>query len=171
MDRAFGKALEFGDPSLIDMAYITEKGGAVAENLKAIAQGIVDRVQYQAQAGEAAVYAIAGDKAQWDTALAVFDAKAAPHVKTVVQTMIDSGNLGAIQSAAQMVVEFSKGSGRMVNAPGLINAGASNGNAASGLSKVEFQKLHSKLDPNSPSYTADRGQLYARRSVGKQLGL
>lgn len=172
LDRAIGKALAYGDANLIDMAYLTEKGGPQAAQLAVMAKGIVDRVQAQAQAGEQAVYSQAGGKEQWTASAAVFDQAAPAHLKLVVKTMLDSGNNESISAAAKMVVEFAQNSGSLPNRPGLINAGAPT-SAAQGqaLDKAAFQELHRKLDPNSPNYVNEKNQLFQRRQLGKSLGL
>lgn len=171
LDRAIGKAMQYGDASLIDLAYLTEKGGANAAHLTVLAKAIVERVQAAAAAGEQAVYAAAGDQAQWNAAAAVFDQSAPAHTKLVIKQMLDSGNPEAIEAAAKSVVEFAKSTGQLVQRPGLVNAGASQLSSASGLDKEGFQAELRKLSPNSRSYESDRAQLFQRRSLGKSLGL
>jgi hypothetical protein len=171
LDRAVGKALMYGDASLIDLAYLTEKGGANAAHLTVMAKAIVERVQAQAEAGAQAVFAVAGDQAQWQAAAAVFDQSAPAHTKLVIKQMLDSGNPQAISAAAKSVVEFAQSSGQLVQRPGLVQAGAAQLSSAQGLDKVGFQAELRKLAPNSRSYEADRAQLFQRRSLGKSLGL
>lgn len=171
MDRALGKALTHGDASLIDLAYIAEKGGAQANALTALAKGIVERVQAQAEAGAQAVYSAAGDKAQWTAAASVFDQSAPAHQKLVIKQMLDSGNPAAIAAAAQSVVEFAKASGLVINKPGMVNAGAATANAGQALSKADFQAGLQKLNTNSRTFAAERETLFQRRSLGKSLGL
>ncbi len=171
LDRVVGKALAFGDASLIDIAYLQEKGGARAANLITMAQAIVQRVQSQAEAGEQAAYAAAGDKAAWHAAASVFDQSAPAHTKMVVKQMLDSGNAEAVAAAAKTVVEFAQKSGQVVNRPGLLHAGAGGSGTAQALSKVDFQTEHAKLNTNDPAYTAKRGELFNRRALGKSLGI
>jgi hypothetical protein len=170
MERALGQALSRGDSSLIDLAYITEKGGAAGKQLAVLAKAIVERVQTQTAAASGAVYETAGGQAQWDAAASVFDKQAPKHLKMVIAQMLDSGNSEAIKAAAQSVVDYVKQSGVSVNPAQLIHAGASSANAGQALSKAEFQEAHSKLDQNSRTYLQDRDALFGRRSLGKQLG-
>lgn len=170
MDRAIGKALTYGNPALIDSAYIAEKGGANAAQLATLAKAIVERVQAQTAAASSAVYDTAGGQPQWDAAAAVFDKSAPPYLKQVIAKMLDSGDTQAIKGAAQMVVEYVQKNGLVVNPAQLIHAGATGGSAAQALDKAGFQEAHAKLNPNSRTYIADRQELFARRQLGKQLG-
>lgn len=171
MERAIGKALTYGDAALIDLAYIQEKGGANATQLSTLASAIVQRVQTQAAESTNAVYQTAGDKAQWDAAAAVFNTQAPQHLKMVISQMLDSGNTEAIKAAAKSVVEYVKQNGLVVNPAQMIHAGASSAGAAQALSKAQFQEAMFKLDQNSRTYSQDRADLFARRQLGKQLGV
>lgn len=44
LDRVLGKALSFGDPALVDVAYLRDAGGPQAAQLAEIAKGIVQAV-------------------------------------------------------------------------------------------------------------------------------
>lgn len=170
LDRAIGKAIEFGDTRLIDMAYLREKGGANAAHALALAEGIVQRVQAQTNEATQAVYSVAGDQAQWQAASAAFNASAPQHMKVVIATLLDSGNKDSIKAAAQTVVDFARGSGFIATPGQFINAGATGGNAAQALDKVGFQEALRKLDKNSRTFEQDRAELFARRGLGKSLG-
>lgn len=170
MERALGKALTYGDPNLIDLAYIAEAGGQNASQLATVAKAIVDRVQAQTTEATQAVYGAAGDKAQWDAAAAVFSQQAPQHLKMVIAQMLDSGNSEAIKAAAKSVVDYVKHNGLVVNPAQTLYAGATNASAAQALGKNEFQEALFKLDPNSRSFQQDRDALFARRQLGKQLG-
>lgn len=169
LNRAIGNAIQLGNPALIDTAYITEKGGANAEQLKTIAQALVDRVQYQSQAAVSAAHSAAGGEAQWAAAATAFNQSAPAHLKTVVSQMLESGDPGIVNSAAQMVVQFSQQGGLVPVKANLLGAGAG-ANAAQALGKAEFQSALFKLNTNSPTYMQDRDALFQRRQLGKQLG-
>lgn len=170
LERAIGAALTYGNPALVDINYINEKGGLAATQLATLAKAIVERVQTQTTAASASVYATAGGQEQWNTAAAVFDKQAPKHLKMVIANMLDSGNSESIKAAAQSVVDYVKQSGAVVNPAQLINAGATNANAGQAMSKSEFQDAHAKLDPNGKNYLSERNALFARRQLGKQLG-
>lgn len=170
LDRALGNALSRGDATLIDRAYLTEKGGANGAGLISIAEAIVERVQAQSEAATQAAYTAAGGEAQWKAAAAVFDKQAPAHLKTVVAGLLDSGDRNGIAAGAKTIVDFVAQSGLVPNPAQLIHAGAAGVNSAQALSKAEFQTLHSQLDLNSRTYNQDRQDLFARRAIGKQIG-
>lgn len=171
LTRAIGNALTHGNAALIDKAYIAEKGGAQAAHLIAIAEGIVARVEAQATEGAAAVHSIAGGEQNWNTAAALFNATAPAHQKLVIKQLLDSGNRESINAAAQTVIDFATASGKLPQAPGLIQAGAAGGGAAQGLSKLDFQAELRKLNAQAPGFEQARADLFTRRSLGKQIGL
>lgn len=170
LQRALGNALSRGDPSLIDLAYIQEKGGAQAAHLANVAKAIVERVQTQTTAAASAVYDTAGGKDQWTTAAAVFDQNAPAHLKGVIAGLLESGKPESIKYGAQTVLDYVKQNGLVVNPAQLIHAGAGNVGAAQALDKVGFQEALFKLDKNSRTYDQDRNALFARRQAGKQVG-
>jgi hypothetical protein len=169
MDRAFGKAMLYGNPALIDTAYISEKGGANAAQLQTIAKAIVERITTQTAASTSAIHATAGGKAQWDAASAAFNTNAPAHTKQVIAAMLNSGDPASIDAAAKSIIEFSRSAGLVPTHANLLHSGNAQ-NSGQALDKFEFQKLHSKLDPNSRTYQQDRAQLFERRTLGKQLG-
>lgn len=170
IERALGKALTYGDPALIDLAYIKEKGGATADQLAIVAKAIVERVQTQTESATSAVYDTAGGKPQWDAAAATFDQNAPAHLKLVIGKLLDSGNRDAVKQAAQAVVDYVKQNGLVPTGAGLLTPNASGMNSAQALTKEDFQAALQKLDPNARNYDATRQDLFARRSLGKQLG-
>lgn len=169
--RALGNALTHGDARLIDVAYIREKGGANAEHLVTLAQGIISRVEQQAAEGAKAVHAEAGGEQQWNVAVAAFNTHAPAHQKLVIRNMLDSGNPESIKAAAKSVVEFARSSGQVPVAPGLVHAGAGGAGAAQALDKHGFQQALRQLSPNSPGYEQARAELFQRRALGKSLNM
>lgn len=170
VQRAIGNAITHGNPALIDMAYLTEKGGAQAEQLKTIAKAIVDRVQSQTAAATDAVYQTAGGKDQWSAAAAAFSQSAPVHLRQVVQQFLESGNPETIKAGAQTVLDFVR-QGGLVAVPGKqVQAGGGVG-AAQALSKEAFQTELFKLDKSSRTFEQDRAALFARRQAGKQTGI
>lgn len=170
INRAIGHALTLGNPALIDNAYLAEKGGAHAAQLQALAASIVGRVQEQTKAAESAVYAAAGDKANWDAAAAAFNLKAPAHLKAVVAKLLESGNPEAIGSGAQYVLDYARQQGLVPQAASLVQGGAGVASAQA-LTKDQFQDALFKMDKNARGYEQARADLFARRQVGKQLGI
>lgn len=171
MNRAFGNALTHGDATLIDVAYLKEVGGAQAAQLETLAKAIVARVQSQAEHAAKAAHTAAGGEANWAAAATAFNANAEPHLKQVVANMLNSGNPGTIEAAAKMVVQYSQQNGLVPKGAQLLNAGAATASAGQGLTKEAFQDANFKLDRNSRTYEQDRNSLFARRQLGKSLGM
>jgi hypothetical protein len=169
LDRAIGRAISEGRTDLIDVAYLREKGGANANDLITIAQGLVQAVQAKGAAVTDSVHKLAGGEAQWDAGVAAFNAQAPRELRMVVAQMLDSNKEDLIQAGAKLVVEFSKSSGAIPNVGATVATGASSLPAAQALSKLEFQDELRKLNPQDRSYEEQRKTLFARRSLGRQL--
>lgn len=171
MDRALGLAIERGDTGLIDKAYLREKGGANAEQLITIAEGIVQAVEQQATAVTKEVHTLAGGEAGWNVAVAAFNKSASPEMRSVVKLMLDSEKKSQITAGAKLVVEFAKQSGFVPTVNALVQNGGSAASSAQALSKEGFQEALRTLNPNSRQYQNQRSELFARRQQGKQLGM
>lgn len=173
LNRALGKAIEYGDPQLVDAAYLREIGGDKAQALvDAARQAVVVANEYSDRVTRE-VHSLAGGEPGWNTAVAVFNSKADPAVRRVVAGLFNSTNLEDVKQGAQYVLNFSRDQGQVTQAPELVvpAGGGVPGTSVQGLSKVEFQKAHFALDPNAPDYADKRQQLLALRSIGKRRGL
>lgn len=169
LERATKNALEYGDPSLIDEAFLKERFKDRWEEAKQIAEAVVEQTGVERQKLVDAVYATAGDKAKWDASLAVYKQHAAPGLQKAIQLMFDSGDAASVKEAASLVVDFAKGSGVLPSASGRVAAGTGPADAA-GLSLKDFQSAMNKLNPSSRTYSADYSKLIELRRIGKQLG-
>lgn len=169
LDRAIGRAISEGRVDLIDVAYLKEKGGVNSNELITIAQGLVQAVQAKGAAVTESVHKLAGGKAQWDAGVAAFNAQAPQELRVVVAQMLNSNREDLIQASAKLVVEFSKNSGALPNVNATVASGASSLPAAQALSKVEFQDELRKLNPQDRAFESQRKELFARRSLGRQL--
>lgn len=172
LDRVLGNALALGDPNLVDVAYIAEKGGANAQQIAAIAKGIVDAVNAKSQAITNEIHALAGGEAQWAQSAAVFNQAAPEELKLVVKAMLDSTNSQKIKAGAKIVTEFGRASGQLPKAgANLLNSASAGMANANGLSAAAFKAEIAKLDPQKPDYLEARNDLFQRRAVGKRNGL
>lgn len=170
--RAIGNALTYGDPNLVDVAYLTEIGGANAASLIEIAKGVVGHATASADAAAQSIYAKAGSEANWNAASAAFNKGAPQHLKQFVAYSLNSGDRAQIEAAATTVVEFARNSGLMPVAPtGQVNSGGGAPGSTQALSKAQFQAEHAKLDRNARGYEEARGELMGRRQLGIQMGL
>lgn len=170
LDRALANAISYGDPNLIDIAYITDKAGQNAPHLINLAAGIVNTINAQSEAMEQSVYQEVGGRQVWDASVAVFNRSASPEIKATVATMLDSGKANLIKAGAKMVAEFGKSSG-MIPKDGFRFDPVSAPYATQGLNKTQFQQEILKLDSNDPDYGDKYNALIQRRAVGKRLNL
>lgn len=172
MDRVFSKALEHGDASLLDVAYLREKGGENAEQLLTIAQGIVSAVNAQGEALQKSVHDAAGGSAVWNASTSVFNKAAPSELRAVAKLLLDSGDANKVKAGAKLVVEFAKSKGLVPQHHNRVADGSTAAMpAAAGLSKTAFQDELRKLNPGARDYSTQREELFARRAFGRQLGL
>lgn len=172
LDRVLGRALKDGDVSLIDYAYISEKGGANAQQLAEISKGIVQAVSAKADAVTKEVHALVGGEANWIQSTAVFNQSAPHELKVTVAQMLDSTNEQFIKAGAKIVAEYGRNSGLLPQVgAGLLQNNATVTQQGQGLDKRTFQAELQKLRPDTQGYTEAREALFARRSLGKASGL
>ena len=169
-NRALGLAIERGDPSLVDKAYLIEKFGKDAAQRIRIAEGIVQQVQERSKAAAESAYAEAGGKEQWAVAASVFNSQAPSELKMAVVQLLDSGNAEQIKAGSRLVVQFSKSKGLMPQPGQPFQPGAAAGAPAVALDKYGFQTELRKLDPNARNFVELRNELFRRRELGRQLG-
>lgn len=174
LSRVMGNALAHQDPSLIDIAYLVEKGGAQAGQIAQMAQSLVASVGAVSERTTQEVYASAGGQAQWNAATAVFNQSAPPAYKEVVTQMLNSGDPGKIRAAAQTIVEFGAQGGYMPNpAQGIGNMANAGLGGGAGLSAQEFQTALQELNGkrnSHPNWEQAYQDLFAQRAHGKRLG-
>lgn len=172
LTRVIGRALADGDVSLIDYAYLHEKGGANAQQLAEIAKGVVQAVSAKADAVTKEVHALVGGEANWVQSTAVFNQTAPHELKVTVSRMLDSTDEAFIKAGAKIVAEYAKQSGQVSQlGSALLQNNASAGQLGGGLSKVAFQAELQKIKPDSPTFEQDREVLFTRRALGKSAGL
>lgn len=171
LDRVLGKALSFGDPALVDVAYLRDAGGPQAAQLAEIAKGIVQAVNAKAEAVTNEVYSSVGGEAVWHSSVAAFNQSAPHELKVTVAQMLDSTNENFIKAGAKIVAEFGRNSGLIPQQGAPLLNSASAGVQGQGLSREQFQAELRKIDSNSPGFEQAREALFARRALGKRAGL
>jgi hypothetical protein len=170
LTRVIGKALANGNVSDIDYAYLHEKGGANAQQLAEIAKGIVQSVAAKASALTAEVHQMSGGEAQWNQATAAFNASAPQELKLTVVQMLNSTNPEFVKAGAKIVNQFGNGSGLLPQRGAALLNTAAGGVQGQALSKAEFQAELRKINPDTPGFNEQREALFARRSLGRQVG-
>lgn len=170
MNRALAAAIDRGDPSLVDVAYLREAGGANAEQLITIAKEVVSAIEAKATEVTAKVHTLAGGEGAWNTSAASFNAAAPEELRLVVKQMLDSKQTKLIEAGAKIVVEFGKASGLVPKHAQSVQGGAAAMPSAMALDKFQFQDELRKLNPQDRQFETKRGELFARRQLGKKLG-
>lgn len=171
MVRAIGKAVERGDETLIDTAFIKERFGEHAAYAEMLAKAYLQDQVGQAQRAVQAAHDMVGGKANWDAMTQVFNAKAPEHLRAAARALADSGN---IEGAAKLVVETAQGMGLVPKlSPKLQGGGAIN----DALDAKGFSEAYSALRKEAGNQSLESAKfkprleaLMARRQAGKMKG-
>lgn len=175
IQRAIGVALERGDVTLIDNAFITEKFGSNAATFSTIAETLVTEAktaaaQYNATV-EAAIKEVAGDRTTWDKHADAFKATAPAHIQAAARAMLDSG---FVKEGMQFVLSHTNGN--VVPNTGNLIGGIPSGQPT-GLSADEFRAEQSKLMKEAGNRSLESGDynnrlqaLIKQRQIGKANG-
>lgn len=172
MVRAIGKAVEYNDPNLIDLAFIKERFGEHAQYAELLAKAYLDDQIGQAQRAVTAAYDLVGGKENWDTASQLFNAKAPEHVRAAARALANSGD---VTGAAKLVVETVQGLGLIAKEAGILKGGTALDGA---LSAADFSKEYQALRKEagnrsleSPKFAQRYQNLLSRRQAGKAKGI
>lgn len=171
MVRAIGKAVERGDETLIDTAFIKERFGEHAAYAEMLAKAYLSDQVGQAQRAVQSAHDMVGGKANWDAMTQVFNAKAPEHLRAAARALADSGN---IEGAAKLVVETAQGMGLVPKvSPKLQGGGAIN----DALDAKGFSEAYSALRKEAGNQSLESSKfkprldaLMARRQAGKMKG-
>lgn len=170
IDRATSKAIEYGDPNLIDVQFLKERFGADADSAIELTKAVIEYSATETERLIQDVYNSAGGKEAWAQSVSLFNSVAPKSMVNVIRTMLDSGDVNSIREASKAIVDFASNSGAMVAKSGTrIQAGGGISNSQ-GLSAEEFREERGKLNPNSRNYEEQYYSLMERRKLGKQLG-
>lgn len=169
LQRAIKGAMEYGDPNLIDDAFLAERFKDRAGEARQIAEAVLEQSGIERQRVVDSVYSVAGDKGKWDASLAVYKQHAAPGLQKAIQLMFDSGDAASIKEAASLVVDYAKNSGVIPAIGERVTANSGVAEAA-GLSAAELQAATGKLNQSSRTYRADYAKLIELRRIGRSLG-
>jgi len=175
LQRALGTALERGDATLIDKAFIAEKFGTQASTFTTLAESVVTDVKQKAEQQNAtintAIVEVAGDTATWEKHRDAFNTIAPEHIKVAARAMMDSG---MVKEGIQFVMQHTQGN-VIANAGNLI--GGLPANHAAGLSADEFRTQMSELKKEAGNRSLETGpfrerydNLIKQRTIGRQAG-
>lgn len=133
-EAALAGALKHNDVSLINFELVTAglKPDQAAQ-AKALVHAAFTETQGAIQRGAQEAHTLAGGQAQWNEATAAFNTHAPAHIKAVVKTMLESGD---VKNAASFVLETVRGAGMISN--GTPEVHGSTGAVTQGLTNAEF---------------------------------
>ncbi|BEQ12896.1 putative scaffolding protein [Pseudomonas phage Ep4] len=169
VQRACKNAIDYNDPSLIDDAFLKERFKDRADEARTIIEAVLEQSQIERQRTIDAVYSTAGGEEAWKQSLSVYKEHAPAGLQKALKMMFDSGDAASVKEAAEMVVDFAKGSGVITKSGTRMTAGSGT-HDVNGLSKAEFQTALSKLNQSSRTYHGDYARLIELRRVGTALG-
>ena len=175
LQRALGVALERGDVTLIDKAFIAEKFGTQAAAFNTLAESVVTDVKSRTEQQQAkvnqAIVEVAGDQATWEKHRDAFKQTAPEHIQVAARAMLDSG---LVKEGIQFVMQHTQGN-VLANAGNLV--GGLPANHAAGLSADEFRTQMSELKKEAGNRSLETGpfrerydNLIKQRQIGRQAG-
>lgn len=171
LERALGKALEHGDPSLIDREYLKEAHPQGHAKLAKLAEQLVATVEHRATELQKQVYAMVGGEQNWSNAVQVFNSKAPDAVRKAVATMLDSRNPEQILAGASMVQQYGQQAGYLAQVTTSPLGGAPVAPAQTGITYAQFKEALGKIDTRTGDYAGQWAALLAQRAQGKAQGL
>lgn len=165
LQRAFGKAVEYGDTNLIDKAYLKEVLGDKADAVSRQAEAVF---RYSANKAEGAlneVYTEFGGKEQVQRAGQYFNDSADPETKAAIKAMLDSGKPEQVKYAVKQIKQFAESAGMTYNHQQQPFGQAS---AQKGISRQEYQDIIYKERNMTPERYEE---IQAQRKLGMKQGL
>lgn len=166
-DRAFSKAIEYGDAGLIDAAYLKDALGDKAESVLKMAQSLFVAAEAKANAVVEQVYTQFGGKANVDQAVKFMNEKAPQEMRAAMAALLDSGQQQNIAYAVKQIVEFAGKAGAVRQLAGAMPLGTPS--AQRGLSQDAYREAIGKLPWNADDREFQK--LADLRRLGKQQGL
>ena len=179
MERATANALEYGDPALVDTAFLMEKFGKHGKQAVKLAKAAVTDSINQANTSRTAainaVHSAAGGEAQWNQAVSVFNSSASPTMKEAVKSLINNGN---VSGGAELLLQTVNGSGLTPQVNPLLSGGNTLNLTGGALSAAQFKEGMDALRKEAGNKSFESGplankynQLIAQRRAGKNLNL
>lgn len=172
LERALGKALQHGDPSLIDREYLKEAHPQGHAKLAKLAEQLVATVEHRAGELQKQVYAMVGGEQNWSNAVQVFNSKAPEAVRKAVASMLDSRNPEQILAGASMVQQYGQQAGYLAQTtPSPLGNGLPVAPVQTGLTYAQFKAELAKIDTRSGDYAGQWAALLQQRAQGKAMGM
>lgn len=170
------KALEHGDVGLINVANLGALTPEQTQRATQLAQMAYQHTQTEISNMQQAVYAAAGGEAQWNSAIAAFNASATDEAKGYVAYLAD--NAGNAKAAAEYVTKYVQGAGLTTQVQQAPIQGGTGAPVAQGLDKQSYSNGIHSLEMQLASrqitqgeYNTQLADLDYRRQVGRNAGL
>ena len=170
------KALEHGDVGLINVANLGDLTPEQAQRATQLAQMAYQHTQTEISNMQQAVYAAAGGEAQWNSAIAAFNASATDEAKGYVAYLAD--HAGNAKAAAEYVTKYVQGAGLTTQVQQAPIQGGTGAPVAQGLDKQSYSNGIHSLEMQLASrkitqgeYNTQLADLDYRRQLGRNAGL
>ena len=170
------KALEHGDIGLINVANLGALTPEQAQRATQLAQMAYQHTQTEISNMQQAVYAAAGGEAQWNSAIAAFNASATDEAKGYVAYLAD--HAGNAKAAAEYVTKYVQGAGLTTQVQQAPIQGGTGAPVAQGLDKQSYSNGIHSLEMQLASrqitqgeYNTQLADLDYRRQLGRNAGL
>ena len=170
------KALEHGDVGLINVANLGDLTPEQVQRATKLAHLAYQHTQTEISNMLQAVYAAAGGEAQWNSAIAAFNASATDEAKGYVAYLAD--HAGNAKAAAEYVTKYVQGAGLTTTVQQAPIQGGTGAPVAQGLDKQSYSNGIHSLEMKLASrqitqgeYNTQLADLDYRRQVGRNAGL
>lgn len=174
MNKALGKALEFGDKNLIDGFYIREVAGERAPEVIRHLESLYDNASNRTEELANEIIQLAGGQERWQKAVNAFNAKAGAGVQRIVRELLSSYNQKDYIEAAQVVLNYASTDGAVNQPANLVtpqNAPPSEEDKP--LTKSEYVQAISEAQKIKDRHERHRveEQLATRRAASRRAGI
>lgn len=156
--QIMSKALQHGDPSLLDGTLIEQKYPQYKEPLKQLTIAHIQQAQQHQKAVTDTAYGVAGSKENWDMAVQVFKKTAPQYLYETVKAMINSGK---VKEGAEMIMQTVAQNGFNPKPTATLQGGGVGG--VQGLSYDQFKQEMAKLSQEAGNRSLEGNGEYARR--------
>lgn len=176
LNGALEKALQHGDPSLINITELTKgMSETQAATLKHLAESRYQEIQTHISTSVSQVQQLAGGVEQWNAVRSVFNAKAPAHIAPIIEGMIANGD---IVNAGKFMIDFAKQNG-LVNSTTQPAVQGGVGAVQQGISNADYKEAVYKLTTEYPNQSLEGNgkaaqefkKLQAQRALGRQSGI
>lgn len=169
------KAIEYGDPSLINLSALGNLTPEQTQRANQLTQMVYQHTQAQITQNQNTVYAVAGGQEQWASAIGAFNASANEEAKGYVAYLVD--NVGDAKAAAEYVIKYVKQSGLNTQITQAPIQGGTGAPVAVGLTVQEYKNgiheiemLRNSRSITQSEYDVRMADLDYRRGIGRQQG-